>query len=86
MDGGIPHAVLADQGLLEDISDVWGDIGDQYSESYKIASTGSDGKQYFVPQSWYPWGLHFRKSMMAEIGMSPEDITTGTTSWPHSRS
>ena len=65
---------FADQGLIEDISDVWDDIGDQYPESYKIASTGLDGKQYFVPQGWYPWGLHFRKSMMAEIGMKPEDI------------
>jgi multiple sugar transport system substrate-binding protein len=65
---------FAAQGLLVDISDVWNDIGDQYNESYKIASTGLDGKQYFVPQSWYPWGLHFRKSMMAEIGLNPEDI------------
>jgi len=65
---------FAEQGLLVDISDVWDEIGDQYSESYKIASTGLDGKQYFVPQSWYPWGLHFRKSMMAEIGLNPEDI------------
>ena len=65
---------FAEQGLLVDISDVWDEIGDQYSESYKIASTGLDGNQYFVPQSWYPWGLHFRKSMMAEIGLNPEDI------------
>jgi multiple sugar transport system substrate-binding protein len=54
---------FAEQGLLVDLSDVWAEIGDQYDESYKIASTGLDGKQYFVPQSWYPWGLHFRKSM-----------------------
>ena len=65
---------FAQQGLLVDISDVWDEIGDQYSESYKIASTGLDGNQYFIPQSWYPWGLHFRKSMMAEIGLNPEDI------------
>jgi multiple sugar transport system substrate-binding protein len=65
---------FADQGLLEDVSSVWDEIGDQFSDSYKIASTGSDGKQYFLPQSWYPWGLHFRKSMMAEVGMSPDDI------------
>lgn len=71
---GFRMQFFADQGLLEDISDVWNDVGSQYSESYKIASTGSDGKQYFVPQSWYPWGLHFRKSMMAEIGLTPEDI------------
>jgi multiple sugar transport system substrate-binding protein len=65
---------FADQGLLVDLSDVWNDIGSQYEESYKIASTGLDGKQYFIPQSWYPWGLHFRKSMMAEIGLNPDDI------------
>ena len=65
---------FAEQGLLEDISDVWGDIGDQYDNSYKIASTGLDGKQYFVPQSWYPWGLHYRKSMVKELGLDPENI------------
>ena len=67
---------FAEQGLLEDISDVWTDIEDQYDSSYKIASTGLDGKQYFVPQSWYPWGLHYRKSMVKELGMDPENIAT----------
>jgi multiple sugar transport system substrate-binding protein len=67
---------FAEQGLLEDISDVWKDIEDQYDNSYKIASTGLDGKQYFVPQSWYPWGLHYRKSMVKELGLDPENIAT----------
>jgi multiple sugar transport system substrate-binding protein len=67
---------FAEQGLLEDISDVWTDLEDQYDSSYKIASTGTDGKQYFVPQSWYPWGLHYRKSMVAELGLDPENIAT----------
>ncbi len=67
---------FAEQGLLADISDVWNEIGDQYDNSYKIASTGLDGKQYFVPQSWYPWGLHYRKSMVTEMGMDPENIAT----------
>ncbi|MFM6940552.1 MAG: extracellular solute-binding protein [Candidatus Planktophila sp.] len=52
---------FAEQGLLEDLSDVWKDLDSQYANSYKIASTGLDGKQYFVPQSWYPWGLHSRR-------------------------
>jgi len=65
---------FAEQGLLTDISDVWDEIGDQFNESYKTASTGLDGKQYFVPQSWYPWGLHFRKSMLAELGIDPDGI------------
>lgn len=67
---------FAEQGLLEDISDVWKEIGDQYDNSYKIASTGLDGKQYFVPQSWYPWGLHYRKSMVKDMGMDPENVAT----------
>jgi multiple sugar transport system substrate-binding protein len=65
---------FAEQGLLEDISDVWKDLESQYDNSYKIASTGLDGKQYFVPQSWYPWGLHYRKSMVKELGLDPENI------------
>jgi len=71
---GFRMQFFAEQGLLEDLSDVWNNIGDQFDNSYKIASTGLDGKQYFLPQSWYPWGLHFRKSMMAEIGLSPDDV------------
>lgn len=67
---------FAEQGLLVDLSDVWAEIGDQYDESYKIASTGLDGKQYFIPQSWYPWGLHFRKSMFAELGLNADNVTT----------
>lgn len=67
---------FAQQGLLVDLSDVWNEIGDQYAESYKIASTGLDGKQYFVPQSWYPWGIHFRKSMLADLGMTKDDVRT----------
>jgi multiple sugar transport system substrate-binding protein len=67
---------FAEQGLLVDLTDVWDKIGDQYAESYKIASTGLDGKQYFVPQSWYPWGLHFRKSMLSELGIDPDGIGT----------
>ncbi|MFM7962525.1 MAG: ABC transporter substrate-binding protein, partial [Actinomycetota bacterium] len=65
---------FAQQGLLVDLSDVWDKIGDQYAESYKIASTGLDGKQYFVPQSWYPWGLHFRKSMLADLGIDVDGV------------
>jgi multiple sugar transport system substrate-binding protein len=73
---GFRMQFFAEQGLLEDVSDVWKEIGDQYDNSYKIASTGLDGKQYFVPQSWYPWGLHYRKSMVKELGLDPENIAT----------
>ena len=66
---------FAEQGLLADLTGVWDTIGDQYAESYKTAATGLDGKQYFVPQSWYPWGLHFRKSMFADLGLSADTVT-----------
>ena len=71
---GFRMQFFAEQGLLEDISDVWKDLEGQYDNSYKIASTGLDGKQYFVPQSWYPWGLHYRKSMVKDLGLDPENI------------
>jgi multiple sugar transport system substrate-binding protein len=47
---------FAEQGLLADLTGVWDTIGDQYDESYKIASTGLDGKQYFVSTFLVPMG------------------------------
>jgi multiple sugar transport system substrate-binding protein len=38
------------------------------SEALKAASTGEDGKQYFVPLTTYPWGLFYRKSVWQEKG------------------
>ena len=46
---------FAEQGLITDISDVWPIDG--VGESFKEASTASDGKQYFVPREYYPWAL-----------------------------
>ncbi len=58
---------FADKGLIGDISDVWSKFGD-YGDSFKTASTGNDGKQYFVPYYYYPWAVHYRKSVFAEKG------------------
>ncbi|HEV3399921.1 MAG TPA: ABC transporter substrate-binding protein, partial [Actinomycetes bacterium] len=58
---------FAAQGLAGDISDVWGGISGM-SEAMKAASTGDDGKQYFVPLTTYPWGLFYRKSVWQEKG------------------
>jgi multiple sugar transport system substrate-binding protein len=58
---------FADKGLAGDISDVWPKLPD-FNESFKTASTGNDGKQYFVPVSYYPWAVHYRKSLFAEKG------------------
>ena len=58
----------AKKGLVADISDVWDKIGGNFSSALKKASTGNDGKQYFVPNYNYPWGFFYRKSFWAEKG------------------
>jgi multiple sugar transport system substrate-binding protein len=59
---------FAQKGLATDISDVWGKIGGNYSDALKKASTGLDGKQYFVPFYYYPWALFYRKSVFEKNG------------------
>jgi multiple sugar transport system substrate-binding protein len=56
---------FAAQGLATDISDVWAQIGSHFSDAMKAASTGADGKQYFVPIYNYPWVVIYRKSVFA---------------------
>ncbi len=34
----------------------------------RTLSTGLDGKQYFVPFYYYPWAVHYRKSVFEEAG------------------
>jgi multiple sugar transport system substrate-binding protein len=63
---GFRMRFFAEQGLISDLSDVW--PLDGIPDSFKEASTGNDGKQYFVPQSYYPWAVFYRKSMFAEAG------------------
>jgi multiple sugar transport system substrate-binding protein len=59
---------FAGQGLATDISDVWSTISGNYSEAFKSASTGDDGKQYFIPFYNYPWVVIHRKSLFTEKG------------------
>ena len=57
---------FAEQGLIQDISDVWPIDG--VPDSFKEASTASDGKQYFVPKDYYPWAVFYRKSVFEKNG------------------
>ena len=59
---------FAERGLATDINDVWGKVGSNYSDALKQASTGLDGKQYFVPFYFYPWAIFYRKSVFEEKG------------------
>ena len=59
---------FATQGLATDISDVWSKAASHYSDAFKTASTGDDGKQYFIPFYNYPWVVIYRKSFWQEKG------------------
>ncbi len=71
---------FASQGLAGDISDVWAKVGADFSDSFKKASTGDDGKQYFMPIYNYPWVLMYRKSVFSERGYTApttmDELTT----------
>ena len=59
---------FASKGLATDINDVWGEVGSNYSDALKKASTGLDGKQYFIPFYYYPWAIFYRKSVFEKGG------------------
>ncbi|HET9654134.1 MAG TPA: ABC transporter substrate-binding protein [Kineosporiaceae bacterium] len=58
---------FASQGLAGDLSDVWAKMSG-LSDAFKSASTGDDGKQYFVPMYNYPWAVFYRPSLFQEKG------------------
>ena len=64
---GYRMRAFAGKGVVGDISDVWEGLTDM-SEGFKNASTALDGKQYFVPFYFYPWAIHYRKSLFEEKG------------------
>ncbi|MFK8025363.1 MAG: ABC transporter substrate-binding protein [Ilumatobacter sp.] len=66
---GFRMRFFADQGLLGDITDVWdAGLNDSLGEGFKVASTGNDGAQYFVPWGYYIWGVYYRPSLFEENG------------------
>jgi multiple sugar transport system substrate-binding protein len=63
---------FAEKGYLADINEVWSALTG-FSDAMKAASTGHDGKQYFVPLYNYPWGLFYRKSIFDAKGYKAPD-------------
>ncbi len=59
---------FAAQGLATPIDDVWAKVGSNYSDAFKVGSTGDDGHQYFIPIYNYPWAVFYRKSLFQEKG------------------
>ncbi|MDE0065863.1 MAG: ABC transporter substrate-binding protein [Acidimicrobiaceae bacterium] len=66
---GYRMRAFAGKGVLGDISDVWSGLNGM-SAGFRSASSGLDGKQYFVPFYFYPWAVHYRKSLFADMGYS----------------
>ncbi len=66
---GFRMRFFAAQDLLGDITDVWdAGLNDSLGEGFKVASTGDDGKQYFVPWTYYIWGVYYRPSIFEANG------------------
>ena len=63
---GYRMAQFAENDLISDISSVW--PVDGLSDAFKKSSTAPDGKQYFVPVSYYPWAVFYRKSVFEKNG------------------
>ena len=40
----------------------------------KGATSPVSKKPYIIPTTYYPWALHYRKSMVKDLGMNPEKI------------
>ena len=54
--------------LFTAIDDVWAKIASNYTEAYKTACTGDDGKMYMVPWATYAWTVYYRKDVWADKG------------------
>ena len=63
-----------DNDLIMDISDVWESEGwnESYPKGFQALST-VDGKQYFLPTSWYWWAVYYRPSIFAELNLEPPE-------------
>jgi multiple sugar transport system substrate-binding protein len=63
---GYRMRAFARRGVVGDLTDVWENLTG-FSEGFKSASS-LDGAQYFVPFYYYPWAVHYRKSVFEEAG------------------
>ncbi len=72
---GYRGSFFYDNGLAADISDVWAEVGDGFSEAFKIASTNDAGQQIFLPLYYYPWAVFYRPSVFETNGYTiPETM------------
>jgi multiple sugar transport system substrate-binding protein len=60
---------FASKGLLEPIDDIFKGGFDSYFPSAFRSASEYKGHIYFVPQSWYWWGVYYRKSIFEKLGL-----------------
>ena len=65
---GFRMRFYAKKGLVAPLDDVWSKVGSNFSDAFAKASTGDDGKKYFVPLYNYPWAFFYRKSLWQQKG------------------
>ena len=66
---------FGEMGLLADLTREINRLkGSLPTAAIKGATSPVSKKPYIIPTTYYPWGLHYRKSMVKDIGMNPEKI------------
>jgi ABC-type glycerol-3-phosphate transport system substrate-binding protein len=62
---------FADRGLLLPLDDLYQAQGwaTAFPEGILATAKGNDGKYYFVPENYYGWSIHYRKSIFQEAGI-----------------
>jgi multiple sugar transport system substrate-binding protein len=65
---GFRMRAFVEQNLFTAIDDVWANIGSNYTDAYKTACTGNDGKMYMVPWATYAWTVYYRKDVWEAAG------------------
>ncbi|MEY3795578.1 MAG: hypothetical protein RLZZ120_689, partial [Actinomycetota bacterium] len=64
-------------GLLADLTREIGHLKSTLpTAAIKGATSPVTKKPYILPTTYYPWALHYRKSMVKDLGMNPEKIDT----------
>ncbi|PLV59927.1 ABC transporter substrate-binding protein [Thermotoga sp. KOL6] len=63
---------FASKGLLASLDDIFAPetFEDYFPAAFRSACE-YDGKIYFIPQSWYWWGVYYRKSVFEKYGITP---------------
>ena len=68
---GYEMRLLANAGLTGELSDVWTEIGADFTDANRLVATAENGKPFFVPFSNYPWVFLYRRTLWEQHGYQP---------------